>query len=64
MQKLIEKLKQSEFKNWSNLAKFLNKNPKNFHRTLNQYIEKVNLWLKPVKLRLTVEDITDVNIET
>lgn len=50
MEEQIKKL----FGNWTNYSKFHKRNPKNFKRTFNQNIKKINTWLEPLGLEIKI----------
>jgi len=53
--------KVQEFGGWAVLGTFLKQKwpEKNFHRRFNSYVKKLNSWLKPLNLELTVKELSE-----
>lgn len=46
--------KQFGLGGWTAFSNFLGKNPKNFKRTFNGLINKINSWLSPLNLEIKI----------
>lgn len=49
---MIDKQIKKQFGNWTAFSIFQKRNPKNFKRTFNQNIDKINKWLEPLDLHI------------
>lgn len=50
---LDEEIKK-QFGSWTAFSVYLGKNPKNFKRTFNGLIVKLNAWLSPLNLEIKI----------
>jgi predicted transcriptional regulator len=49
IQEITDRLKERNL-TWSDLARSVGRDPKNFKRTIKQNLDKIDLWLKEIDL--------------
>lgn len=54
IQEITERLKEKKL-TWSDLARSVGRDPKNFKRTMNQNLDKIDAWLKEIDLITKIE---------
>lgn len=54
IQEITDRLKEKKL-TWSDLARSVGRDPKNFKRTMNQNLDKIDLWLKEIDLITKIE---------
>lgn len=53
--KIEEKLKQDSL-NWKGYSEILSEDSSNFKRKFSQNIDKLNKWLEPLNLQVTIQE--------
>lgn len=51
---MIEEKIKKQFGSWTAFSLFHKRNPKNFKRTFEQNIKKINGWLEPLGLEIQI----------
>ena len=55
IQEITNRLKEKKL-TWSNLARSVGRDPKNFKRTMKQNLDKIDLWLKEIDLITKIDN--------
>ena len=61
---MIDQKVKEQFKYWTVFCKEIGQDSSNFKRKLLRNIEKINNWLKPLNLEITITDKTHKNTKT
>jgi hypothetical protein len=51
---MLDETIKKQFGSWTAFSLHLEKNPKNFKRTFNGLISKLNTWLLPINLEIKI----------
>lgn len=51
---MLDKQIKKQFGSWTAFSLFHRRNPKNFKRTFEQNVEKINGWLEPLGLEIQI----------